>query len=101
MTNKEKAEEITNAHLNEWIAEFVENNNLSKDDRNQIRFKLYNACEEMAAWKDGQFAKEKSALINRLFQEFEFENFTYSDGYGGLDFDYDKFCKFLDKVFKL
>lgn len=52
----------------------------------------------MAEWKDEQFTDEKSALINRIFREFEFEDFTYSDGYGGLDFDYDKFAKFLDKV---
>lgn len=50
MTTREKAEEITNKHLEEWIADFVDYLNLSKDDRNQIRFKVYSACNEMADW---------------------------------------------------
>ena len=57
MTNRDKAQAITNKHYNEWIAEFIENNNLSKEDRNQLRFKLYNACNEMAEWKDEQTVK--------------------------------------------
>lgn len=45
-----------------------------------------------------QYAAEKAALMDRIFQEFEFQNFTYVDIDGNLDFDYDKFAKFLDKV---
>lgn len=51
MTNEEKAQEIVNKNF-EWISNFFEENNLSKEDRNQIRFKMYSACQEMAEWKD-------------------------------------------------
>lgn len=57
ISNKEKSQEITNKHQNEWIYEFIESNNLSKEDRNQIRFKLYDACNEMAEWKDEQMKR--------------------------------------------
>lgn len=87
MTNKEKAEEIAN---NESL--YVETDNLSKVDECRI------AAMTMAEWKDKQFAKEKAALINRLFQEFEFENFTYVDINGNLDFENYKFSAFLERV---
>lgn len=51
MKDSEKSQEIVNKHF-EWISNFVENNNLSKEDRNQIRYKMYSACQEMAEWKE-------------------------------------------------
>lgn len=53
MTDSEKSHEIANKNF-EWISNFVEDNNLSKEDRNQIRFKIYSACQEMAEWKEQQ-----------------------------------------------
>ena len=53
MKNKEKAEQIVNNQW-QWIAEFIERSNLSKEDRNQIRFKMYDVCCEMAEWKEGR-----------------------------------------------
>lgn len=53
MTNEEKSQEIVNKHF-EWISNFVEENNLSKEDRNNIRYKMYSACQEIAEWKDSQ-----------------------------------------------
>lgn len=85
MTNEEKAKDMTKCL---WY--------IDKCTEEQLQELLV----EMAAWKDEQFANEKSALINRIFQEFEFENFTYVDIDGSLGFDYDKFAKFLDKVAK-
>lgn len=51
MTDKQKAEQIVNNQW-QWIAEFIERSNLSKEDRNQIRFKMYDVCCEMAEWKE-------------------------------------------------
>lgn len=64
MTNEEKASEIVNKQW-QWIADFIERNNLSKEDRNQLRFEMYGACIDMAQRKDEQFAKEKRELIDK------------------------------------
>lgn len=45
---RDKAQEIANSQ--EWLYKFIEDNNLSKDDRDQIRFKIGCACLDMAEW---------------------------------------------------
>jgi len=68
MTNEDKAKEIVNEQW-QWIADFIEKNNLSKEDRNQIRFKMYNALLYMARWKDEQYKEKEEGLretINAL-----------------------------------
>lgn len=61
MNNEKKAHEIVNKQW-KWIADFIEKNNLSKEDRNQIRFQMYCACLDMAVWKDEQYRMDKTHL---------------------------------------
>lgn len=68
MTNEEKAQEIVNKHW-EWLADFLERNNLSKEDRNQIRFKTYEQCLEMAEWKDEQHEQSLIDLNCKLEEQ--------------------------------
>lgn len=54
MNTQETAQQITDSFTN-WVLCFVEGNNLTKDDRNTIRCKIYDACLQMAEKKDEQF----------------------------------------------
>lgn len=79
--DKQKAEQIVNNQW-QWIAEFIERSNLSKEDRNQIRFKMYDVCCEMAEWKEKQtiekaveWLKEQEELIGVSFQDDFLERF--------------------------
>lgn len=60
MTNEEKAKEIANDMTLPWVK-------LEKP-----KDSIKQACEEMAEWKDEQFAKEKQALINKALHSFCF-----------------------------
>ena len=65
MTNEEKAQSITNSQ--KWILDLVDENNLTKEDRNQIRFKIYNALLEMATWKEEQMIEKMENFVKELY----------------------------------
>lgn len=95
MTNEEKAEEIAKMSNTQEVLD------IAIADFPFLEAALSEDLMHMAAWKDEQFAKEKAALIDRIVEEFEFQNFTFIDYDGNLDFDCDKFRLFLEKVFQL
>ena len=70
MKNEEKTQEIVNDNF-EWVSNFVEKNNLSKEDRNQIRFKMYGACQEMAQWKDDYYYKVITEIVGAAYNSCE------------------------------
>lgn len=65
MKDQEKAQSITNTQ--EWIWDLTDENNLNKEDRNQIRFKIYDALLEMAAWKEKQMIEKMKNCVKGLY----------------------------------
>ena len=65
MKDQEKAQSITN--IQEWIWDLTDENNLNKEDRNQIRFKIYDALLEIAAWKEQQMIEKMEKFVRRLY----------------------------------
>jgi len=72
-TNEEKAQEIVSKRW-KWIADFIEKNNLSKDDRNQIRFEMYGAILDMAQWKDERINDKLIALAMWMYERGFFKD---------------------------
>lgn len=81
MTNSEKAQEIVNKNF-EWISNLVEENNLSKEDINQIRFKMYIACQEMAEWEEKQMIDKACEWLEDMacyYAHWEYNGDTYEN----------------------
>ena len=65
MKDQEKAQSITN--IQEWIWYLTDENTLNKEDRDQIRFKIYDALLEIAAWKEQQMIEKMEKFVRRLY----------------------------------
>lgn len=77
MTNREKAMEIVNNQW-QWLADFIEKNNLSKEDGKQIRFKMYIACLDMADFKKQEIIDKALKWINDNMCYYDENGFDYS-----------------------
>lgn len=84
MTDSEKSQDIVNKNF-EWISNLVEENNLSKEDRNKIRFKMYSACQEMAEWKERQMIEKACEFIAEWFWEHPHAQIVCSDEFESID----------------
>ena len=84
MINLEKSQEIVNKNF-EWISNFVEENNLSKEDKNQIRYKMYSACQEMAEWKERQMINKTCEWLRKNIMNYQ--NWEYNEFHQCVEYD--------------
>lgn len=73
ISNEEKAKHIA-ANL---VFELIEPLVLSKEQRQQIEFKMYYALIEMAEWKDEQHKKEKQQWIEEAAEWLKHNIYDY------------------------
>lgn len=64
-SNEEKAKEIVNINTEHLLRGIRQAHDISKDERDQVRFDAYNLLLMMAEWKDEQFKAEKQQLIDK------------------------------------